>query len=82
MVDIGEEKTNVAILNKGVMIKESILPFGGNILDEEIAFNYKTKDEDSRKIKEEFAVVNRKYADVDENYKCINRINQEVIINQ
>ena len=48
MVDIGEEKTNVAI----------------------------------RKIKEEFAVVNRKYADVDENYKCVNRINQEVIINQ
>ena len=35
-----------------------------------------------RKIKEEFAVVNRKYADVDENYKCVNRINQEVIINQ
>ena len=82
MVDIGEEKTNVAILNKGVMIKESILPFGGNVLDDEIAFNYKTKDADSRKIKEEFAVVNRKYADVDENYKCINRINQEVIINQ
>ena len=82
MVDIGEEKTNVAILNKGVMIKESILPFGGNVLDDEIAFNYKTKDADSRKIKEEFAVVNRKYADVDENYKCVNRINQEVIINQ
>ena len=74
MVDIGEEKTNVAILNKGVMIKESILPFGGNVLDDEIGFNYKTKDE--------FAVVNRKYADVDENYKCVNRINQEVIINQ
>ena len=54
MVDIGEEKTNVAILNKGVMIKESILPFGGNVLDDEIAFNYKTKDADSRKIKEEF----------------------------
>lgn len=49
MVDIGEEKTNVAILNKGVMIKESILPFGGNVLDDEIAFNYKTKDADSRK---------------------------------
>lgn len=82
MIDIGEEKTNVAILNKGVMIKESILPFGGKTLDDEITFNYKTTSEDSKKIKEEFAVINRKYADVDENYKCTNRLNQEVIINQ
>ena len=29
-----------------------------------------------------FAVINRKYADVDENYKWTNRLNQEVIINQ
>ena len=82
MIDIGEEKTNVAILNKGVMIKESILPFGGKTLDDEITFNYKTTSEDSKKIKEEFAVINRKYADVDENYKWTNRLNQEVIINQ
>lgn len=62
------------------MIKESILPFGGNVLDDEIAFNYKTKDADSRKIKEEFAVVNRKYADVDETINVLIELTKKLLL--
>lgn len=82
MVDIGSEKTNVSIFNKGVMIKESILPIGGFSIDDDITFRYKTNLDQSQKIKETFAVANRKYADSDENYTCINRLDEEVEINQ
>lgn len=82
MIDIGEEKTNISIFNKGIIIKDSILPIGGANIDSDISFTYKTILEDSKKIKEEFAVSNRKYADQDEEHTCINRLQEEITINQ
>lgn len=82
MINIGEDITKIGIFNKGVMIKESILPLGGKNIDADISFKYKTELDESKKIKETFAVSNRKYADSDENYECINRLNEKVVINQ
>ncbi len=82
VVDIGAEKTNIAIFNKGVIIKEKIFSFGGIDIDNDISFTYKTELEQSKLIKENFAVCNRKYADSEEIYECINRLGEKVIINQ
>lgn len=82
LLDIGKEKTVVSVFNKGIIIKESIMPFGGDILDELISFNYKTTEAESKRIKEEYGISNRKYADGDENYQIINRLNQKININQ
>ena len=82
VVDIGDEKTNISVFNKGIIIKDSILPIGGANIDSDISFTYKTTLDGSKKIKEEFAVSNRKYADSDEEYTCINRLQEEVDINQ
>ena len=80
LIDIGDETTKLAIFNKGIMIKEKIMLMGGRNIDEDIAFNYKV--DDAKKIKEEFAVSNRKYADSDEVYTCINRVGEKININQ
>ena len=82
ILDIGKEKTVISVFNKGILIKESIMPLGGDILDELISFNYKTTEDESKKIKEDYGISNRKYADGDENYQIINRLNQKVNINQ
>lgn len=82
VVNIGTDKTNIAIFNKGIIIKDSILPIGGSNIDSDIAFTYKTSPEESKKIKEEFAVSNRKYADSDETYTCINRLGEKITISQ
>ena len=82
IADIGKEKTILSVFNKGILIKESISSVCSDDIDKAITFNYKTEDEQSKKIKEDYGVANRKYADSDENYKVINRLDQEIEINQ
>lgn len=82
LIDIGCETTKISVFNKGIMIKEKILLMGGNNIDNDISFNYKTENLDSKKIKETFAVANRKYADSDDVITCKDRNGQSISINQ
>ena len=82
VVNIGKDKTVVSVFNKGVLIKDAILPYGSYMIDDAMSFSYKIETEDSKKIKEEFAVANRKYADSDEVYRMVNRVNNNIVINQ
>ncbi len=82
LVNIGKEKTVISVFNKGILIKEKIISSGGDELDEVIGFNFKTDDEASKKIKEDYGVSNRKFADSDEDYQIINRLGQKTTINQ
>ena len=82
LVDIGKEKSVLSVFNKGILIKELIASLGGEDIDEVIRFNFKTDEKKSKEIKEEYGVANRKYADSDENYKVVNRLNQNIVINQ
>lgn len=82
LVDIGKEKSVLSVFNKGILVKELIASLGGEDIDEVIRFNFKTDEKTSKQIKEEYGVASRKYADSDENYKVVNRLNQNIVINQ
>lgn len=82
IADIGRDKTVLSVFNKGIVIKDSIANLGASAVDEVISFNYKTEDDKSKQIKEEYGVANRKYADNDEEYKVVNRLEQKVDVNQ
>ena len=82
VIDIGDEKTIVSIFNKGIIIKENILPMGSKQITAAIGFNYKINEKDSLKIEREFAVANRKYADGEEIYNIKDRNNLHININQ
>ena len=81
-VNIGKEKTVISVFNKGILIKEKIINLGGDDIDDTISFNFKTIEKESNRIKEEYGIANRKYADGDENYEVTNRIGQKIGINQ
>ncbi len=82
MVDIGKDKTVLSVFNKGIIIKDSINLLGSNMILNDISFNYKTDEETTKKILEEFAVSNRKYADNDETVNFNNRLGEKIEINQ
>lgn len=82
LVDIGADKTVLSIFNKGIIIKNSILPVGGNVVDYDIAATYKLSLDDARYIRYHFAVCNRKYADNDEEYACKDEAGSRKIVNQ
>ena len=63
IINIGCESTNVSIFNKGIQIKNSILPVGSINIDKDLTYVFKSKLSESKKIKEEFAVALSSYAD-------------------
>lgn len=66
IINIGKECTNVSVFNKGIQIKNSIIPVGSINVDNDISYIYHTDFDTSRKIKEEFCVAMSSYADSNE----------------
>lgn len=62
VVNIGDAKTEVAVFNKGLMIKADILPLGSKKIDRDIKYIYKLDRNSARLLKENFAVANSQYA--------------------
>ena len=68
IINIGEESTNVSIFNRGIQIKNSLIPMGSKNVDKDITYIFKSKLSDSRKIKEEFSVALSDMADSEETW--------------
>ena len=63
IINIGEESTNIAIFNKGIQIKNGVIPIGSYNVDKDISYIFKISNHDARKLKEEFAISKSSYAD-------------------
>ena len=63
IINIGEQSTNISIFNKGIQIKNSVLPVGSINVDKDLTYVFKTGLDEARKIKEGFAVALSNYAD-------------------
>ena len=66
IINIGETSTSVSIFNKGIQIKNAMIPVGSINVDRDLSYIFKTKGEDSRKLKETFAVSMASYADTND----------------
>ena len=82
IVNIGYEKIDVSIYNKGIMIKYDIVDTGSNTIDKDLAYVYKIKRGQARRLKENFALANSKYASVDDTIELVNREGQDITLNQ
>ena len=63
IINIGEDSTNVSVFNRGIQIKNGVLPLGSKSVDKDLTYVFKTKISQSRDIKEHFAVALSSYAD-------------------
>lgn len=63
IINIGEDNTNVAVYNKGIQIKNAVLPVGSSNVDKDLAYIFKMKESAARNLKETFAVSMSNYAD-------------------
>lgn len=73
IINIGSEVTNVSIYNKGILIKNSVIGMAGRDIDNDISYMYKIDSETAKKIKEKFALANKKYASVSEVFELPNQ---------
>lgn len=82
VIDCGAETTKVSIFNKGIIINNLVIGVGGKNVDNDIGFIYKLTDVQSKKIKENLALANKKYASAKEKESLVNTLGEKVVINQ
>ncbi len=66
VVNIGSDKTTVAIYNKGIRIKHFVFPLGSSHVDKDIATIYRLDLGEAKHLKENFAVASSGYANPSE----------------
>lgn len=62
IINIGYDSTEVAVFNKGIMIKCDKIPYGSRYVDKDISYVYNIKRGQAAYLKEKFAVSNTRYA--------------------
>ena len=81
-INIGEETTNISIFNKGIQIKNSVLPVGSVNVDKDISYIFKSDMIESRKIKEGFCLAKASYADSTDVFEITSKDGEVKEINQ
>ena len=82
IINLGAGKTTISSFYKGILVNESVLFDAGDYIDNDISFMYKTRLNDSKKLKERFSLASTKLANPKESKNIINKLGEKVTINQ
>lgn len=82
VVNIGSEKTEVSLYNKGIILKHSIINMGSKNVDNDIAYMYKLDNLTAKSLKETFALAHRNSASLNEIKEVKNKNGDLIKINQ
>ncbi len=82
VVDIGNDKTEIAIFNKGLMVDGVVMTSGSKLLDHDIGYIYHLDKTTSRILKENLAMASSQYADNSEVVEYENADGEKITINQ
>lgn len=82
IINIGYSKTEVSIFNKGIMIKDEMIDSGSKLIDKDLSYVYNLKRSQARVLKENFAVSNTRYSDVNDIIELTNKNGDDITLNQ
>ena len=81
IVNVGYDKMDVSIYNKGILIKYDLVPEGSKLIDKDIAYSYKIKRGQARNLKEKFSFAYSKYANINDTIDLVNKEGQDITVN-
>ena len=82
VIDMGNDKTEVAVFNKGLMVDGIVIPNGSRLIDHDIGYIYHLDKTTSREIKETMAMASSQYADPFDVMEYETAFKDKVIVNQ
>lgn len=82
VVNIGSEKTEVSLYNKGIIVKHSVINVGSKNIDHDIAYMYKLSMETAKDLKEKYALITRNSSSLNDTKEVKNKDLELVKINQ
>ncbi len=82
IINIGYEKMDVSVFNKGILIKTGIINLGSKNVDKDISYIYGINNENARELKEKFSSSSRRYADINESLEINISEEEKFSVNQ
>lgn len=82
VVNIGYDKTDVGVFNKGILVQSGSFEKGSKFVDIDISQIFQIEKKKARYLKETFAVSNTRYANVEDVLTLTDRNGIEIQINQ
>lgn len=82
VINIGTNKTEVSIIAEEILVSTEIIDIGGRNIDRDISYIYDLAIDDSRQIKESFALSHKSLASTSEIVTCLTKNNEHIKINQ
>lgn len=82
VINIGHAKTEVSIIKEDTLINTEVLDIGGRNIDRDISYIYDLKLEDSKKIKETFAVAHKEKSSMNDICEVLTKSEENIKINQ
>lgn len=82
VIDMGNDKTEIAVFNKGLMVDGVVITSGSKLLDHDIGYIYHLDKTTSRKLKENLAMASSQYADPDETVEYESVDGEKLVVNQ
>lgn len=82
VINIGAEKTEVSLYNKGIIVRHSIINMGSKSVDHDISYMYKVDLETAKMLKEKFSSATRTSASLNETKEVKCKDGQAININQ
>lgn len=82
VVNIGSELTTISVVTRGIIVKSSVIQFGGRSLDNDIAYIYKIDSNTANNLKEKFALAHSSGAKSDDVKNVRNIVSEDITINQ
>ncbi len=82
VIDLGDQKTTMAIFNKGVLTNTKVLSLGAQNIDNDISFIYKVNLNVAKELKEKFALAHKNMAQSTEMITVEDNTGRKLNINQ
>lgn len=82
IINIGHETTSVSLYNKGIIVNNSMIGVGGKNVTSDISYMYKVTPSDATRIKEKFALANKRYASKSDFIEVTNKDGENIKISQ
>ena len=82
VVNIGSEKIEIGVFKEGIIYNSKVIKSGSNLIDNDISYIYNISDEQSKKIKEVFALAHKDFASNSDVYEITNKSGIKTKINQ
>ncbi len=82
VINIGDEKTEVSIFKRGILIETENIDIGSRNIDRDICYIYDIPRSKARDLKEKFALASKRNASTSWSEEVVNNKNENIKINQ